>query len=431
MKGRENAKDGQLTGSERKASPLGAIATAIRDGVARPVLLSIAILLGLFEGADIGSMGLTLSRLSRVLHLDPSQAGICASASLVGLALGASAGGRWADVRGRRVVMITSIILLGGFSVATAYAWSFESLLVVRLLTGLGIGGLFPCLIAMAGDSATPAFRSTAIGMLMASGPGGGILAGLVAMLDDWRWVFMFGGIGPLVVLPILLRLRLDALESGITGPTRLSISYTLFGGRRATGTLLIWIISFCTAFIGYIMINWLPSLVLLLGMSERQSHFAAILYSSGGILGNLIAGRLVDRGLAPRAYVAGYTGAALCIVCLASIHISVASLPIVFAAGMSIIGVQLVTLSLAPIFYPTEVRTTGIGAVVASGRLGSVFGPLVAGQMLHVGLSAGRVLFWLVPTLGLALILALLFTVVFARRPIEPPQTASAMFTI
>src|SRR5438445_7198197 len=109
---------------------------ATRASLRHPALLGLACLLGLFEGADLAAMGPTLSRLSRLLHLDPAQAGLCASASLFGLVIGSTVGGRLADLYGRRVILLVSSLLLGVFSVATALSWDFHSLLTIRLLAG-------------------------------------------------------------------------------------------------------------------------------------------------------------------------------------------------------------------------------------------------------------------------------------------------------
>ncbi|MNR05428.1 putative niacin/nicotinamide transporter NaiP [compost metagenome] len=63
------------------------------------------------------------------------------------------------------------------------------------------------------------------------------------------------------------------------------------------------------------------------------------------------------------------------------------------FTAGFFSIGGQLVLYALAPRLYPTAIRGTGVGAAVAIGRLGSMSGPLLAGQMLASGSGAATVL--------------------------------------
>ena len=80
------------------------------------------------------------------------------------------------------------------------------------------------------------------------------------------------------------------------------------------------------------------------------------------------------------------------------------------FVAGLFATGGQSVLYALAPLFYRTEIRATGVGTAVAIGRLGAMSGPLLAGKMLALGtgtvgvmaasapgiLLAGVAVFWL-----------------------------------
>jgi AAHS family 3-hydroxyphenylpropionic acid transporter len=66
--------------------------------------------------------------------------------------------------------------------------------------------------------------------------------------------------------------------------------------------------------------------------------------------------------------------------------------------AGFLVLGASYALYSLAPGYYPPAERGAGLGAAVAVGRLGSIAGPLLAGQMLAGGASADRVLSTMVP---------------------------------
>ncbi|SEJ80407.1 MFS transporter, AAHS family, 3-hydroxyphenylpropionic acid transporter [Sphingobium sp. AP50] len=388
------------------------VAGVITSRLKAPRLLFFAVILGIFEGTDIASMGMTLSRISRALDLNPTQSGLCASASMAGLMVGALIGGRLADIRGRRSVMISSIALMGVFSIATALSWSFTSLFAFRLCTGLGMGGLMPLLIAMANDSAHSSFRSTAISIVLASGPIGGFVAALVAAHPDWRMLFLFGGIGPMLVMPLVLAyLPVAIFDPGtrLSAPKRRSsLVRTYFADGRTSGTLLIWAIAFATAIVVFVTLNWLPSLLVRQGISEAQTSKVMLAFSLGGIIGNIVAGVMMDRGSSAALYALGYIGAGLC---LSGIAIAPAGAGIyVLAAGINffILGALLVTYSLAPIHYPVNVRASGIGGMIAAGRLGSVFGPVLAGQLLQAGFAPQTVLLALLPALGVSLVFGL-----------------------
>ncbi len=382
--------------------------------VQRPMLLAFSIILGTFEGADIASIGLALSRISRDLGLDPAQGGMCAAASMFGLMIGAIVGGRLADVHGRKPVLIVSMLLLGLCAFGTAHAWDYHSLLTLRFLAGLGMGGLMPVLIAAAGDSASAGFRATAISMLMASGGVGAACAGIVAIHPDWRMIFYFGALGPLVMLPVLIFGLKDTGEQAERGdealPVKMPFATVLFGEGRAPGSILIWVTAFATALVSYVLINWLPSLLIRQGVSEQASHSAMITYSIGAIAGNLIAGMAMDRGAARAIYWCGYLGASCCMFSLTLGIDGPGLYALTFGINFFMLAAQLATFSLTSVYYPVPVRAGGIGAMVCAGRLGSVIGPLAVGQLLNAGLEASDVLIGLIPACLIALILGLSF---------------------
>ncbi|MCB1476768.1 MAG: MFS transporter [Rhodobiaceae bacterium] len=386
-----------------------------------PMPFAFTAILGTFEGVDIASVGLAMSRMTNDLGLDAAQGGYCASASMLGLTVGAAFGGRLADIFGRRLMMFVSIMLLGLFSIASAHAWDFQSMFIARFCTGLGLGGLMPILIALAGASAQPHFRSTAISILMASGGIGSALAAIVSLHPDWRTVFYFGGAGPVILIPLMLAfLPAAATDCDISrheGASRISLSEALFGSGRLPGTLLAWSLAFLISLVSYIMINWLPTLLIQTGATAAQSNLAMMLYSVGVIVGNIVSGAIVDRGSPRAAYLIGYLGASACIAGLALGVAGAALYPLAGATAFFIFGAQLVTFSLTPMLYPAVVRATGIGAMVAAGRSGSVIGPLMVGLLLHSGLSASAVLLGLIPIcllspmLGIALVRSLSVT--------------------
>lgn len=70
------------------------------------------------------------------------------------------------------------------------------------------------------------------------------------------------------------------------------------------------------------------------------------------------------------------------------AIHATVPAAVVVFCAGFSIVGGQIAANALAANYYPTPIRSTGVGWALGVGRIGSIVGPLVVGVLLsrHVG---------------------------------------------
>jgi AAHS family 3-hydroxyphenylpropionic acid transporter len=369
-------------------------------------------LVALFEGLDIQSMGVAAPRVAPLFHLGPAAMGFVLSASTLGLMVGAGIGGWISDVVSRRSVLLFSMAALGVFSSGTSLATSYHELLAMRLLAGFGLGGVFPNLIAITSEVSPPRYRTTALGLVYCGMPLGGAAAAFLvgqAAPTDWSIVFRVGGLGPIVLIPLIFTLipayRSDALSEQSARQAGEVIGNRfgrLFADRAAT-TLLLWISYFFTLFAIYLLLNWLPSMLVSKGLSKPEAAHAALILNLGAVLASLILGRLVDQGRIGLILCATYTGM---IASLVGLILATGNglYWAAFAAGAFVIGGQLVLYALGPMAYPTEIRGTGVGAAVAAGRAGSVLGPLLAGFVLAQGFSPDSVPKIAIPGLVLAL---------------------------
>lgn len=372
-----------------------------------PKLLWLAMALSLFEGIDVAAMGLTLSNLSRKLALSATEAGYCASASLFGLLIGATVGGRLSDRIGRRAILAISVTLLGVFTIATAFAWNFEALLIIRFLAGLGMGGLVPLLIMLARDAAALTFQATAIGLASMCQPIGAIVVSVIAILFAWEWVYYIGGLGPLLLLPVLFHRSVGvATTAGAVPETPQSMTSVLFGGGRAAGTLMLWGISFIAALVTYFFLNWLPSLLEAQGFSPRSGRIAFLIYCVGGVAGVLLAGQVIDRigGLA--ACVFFPMSAIVGVAALAFVPPGIETYFVVLWMAVTGTATSFTTFALAPDYYSASGRSTGVGTMVSVGRAGGVTSPLLVGVLLDAGVAASQVFLILIPFLAVAIAL-------------------------
>lgn len=382
--------------------------------------LGLCFLVAVLEGIDLQSTGVAAPRMAREFGLSVSQLGLAFSAGMLGLLPGAMIGGRLADRLGRKRILIVSMAVFGIFSIATAQVWSFESLLVARLLTGIGLGGAMPNLIALSSEAVAPRNRNTAVSVMYCGMPLGGALAALIGVLSAdngaWRHIFYVGGAAPLIVIPLLIALlseskafASEAQDASATDRPLLSTREALFGEGRAAATIGIWISFFCTLIVLYFLLNWLPSLMVSRGMSRSQAGVAQIFFNVGSVIGVLGIGLLLDRfrqTLCVTAIYACIVGALIALSQVGSIEtLSVA----VLFAGMGVVGAQSMLYALSAASYPTSVRGTGVGAAVAVGRIGSIVGPVAAGQLLSMGKSSALVIGASVPVTVIAAITALL----------------------
>lgn len=370
----------------------------------------ICFIVALIEGLDLQSAGIAAAGIRAAFNLEPSMMGWMFSASIIGLLPGAFLGGYIADRIGRKKVLIAAVVLFGIFSLWTAYTSSLSGLLAARFLTGLGLGAALPNLIALCAEAVEERQRSTAISIMYCGVPLGGAAAAVIGMLagEAWQWVFIIGGVAPLAIAPLMLWLLPESSafhqqQQGQTTQSRPSTVAALCGDGRTSVTLSLWVSYFFTLTVMYMLLNWLPSLLLELGFSKPQAGMVQMVFNIGGALGSLMGGVLLDRFQRTPVVLCIYLGLLLA---LAGIGFStnLASMATAgFAAGVFVMAAQLVLYALAPAYYPTQVRATGVGAAVAVGRLGSVSGPLAAGHILAAGAGTAGVLMAAAPGLLVA----------------------------
>lgn len=381
------------------------------DNPSRRTTLTIALcfIVALIEGFDLQAAGTAAAGLRQTFALDPKMLGWVFSAGIGGLLPGAFFGGWIADRIGRKKILIGAVLLFGVFSLGTAYVGSFSSLLLARFMTGLGLGAALPNLIALCAEAVGEQRRGTAISIMYAGVPLGGALAAVVAMLftEHWQATFIIGGLVPLLVVPLMLALLPESTafrqQQGGGAAARTSTGQALFGEGRGRTTLALWLSYFFTLTVMYMLLNWLPSLLLEQGFSKPQAGLVQMLFNIGGALGSLLGGLLLDRCNGIKVVLFVYAGL---LAALAGVGLSVGMVPMAvagFAAGLFVMAAQLVLYALAPPSYPTSVRATGVGAAVAIGRLGSVAGPLAAGQILAAGAGTSGVLLATSPGLVIA----------------------------
>jgi AAHS family 3-hydroxyphenylpropionic acid transporter len=378
---------------------------------AAPWTLALCFLAALAEGFDIQSVGVAAPRLAPALALAREQLGPVFSASLIGLLAGALTFGRVADRVGRKWVLIASLTVFGLFSAATALAWDLDSLLAIRVLAGLGLGGAMPNLLALAAEAVGEDRRARVVTLVAAGFPFGGALAGAIAATLGWRDIFLVGAAAPLAMAPLMAFVLpesssfLAARRSpGVAATARSDYPWILFGPSRALTTGLLWIASFLATLTLYLLLNWLPILMGDKGVSKPEASLISLLFNLGGAFGVLALGALLDR--ARRAWIlAGwYVALAVCLVALAGAGADMLSAGAAgFAAGVFVVSASVSLNGLAPCFYPVVMRGAGVGATVAVGRSGGIVGPLLAAALLGAGVGASGVLLVLAPLAAVA----------------------------
>lgn len=372
------------------------------------VTVAICFLVAVVEGFDIQAIGVAAPRLAPELGLTSGALGMIFSFGNVGFVVGAILGGWLADRIGRRPVFIGAVFMFGLFTLLTTLTTTFYPLFAVRFLAGMNFGAALPIMMAMAAEVTKPERRALTASMMFCGMPFGGGLSALLTQTFppdfDWRLLFYIGGVIPIALVPLLWWLLPETLKpSANAGERRVSTFEALFGGGRATATLLLWATFLPTLIILYLILNWLPTLVAAIGIDVAVAPQASLAFNFASIAGALIIGRLVDRFDARWPVTLAYVGLVISLIALSRSDGITAILILSGAAGFFLLGANYALYGVAPVFYDSGIRGTGSGASIAVGRIGAIVGPALAGMLLSSGLPASGVVAYMIPVAAVA----------------------------
>jgi AAHS family 4-hydroxybenzoate transporter-like MFS transporter len=390
------------------------------------LLLTCAAVLFL-DGFDTTAIGYVAPSLAREWGLSKGALGPVFSAGLFGLMIGALLFGPLADRIGRKKIIIFSTLAFGIGTLVTAFVHDVNTLLAIRFLTGLGLGGAMPNTIALTSEFSPHRRRATMVmvmfcGFSVGAALGGFLAAGLIPYFG-WRSVFVVGGAAPLLLVPFLaLKLpesvrflaltgRADARVAQLLGRVNLNAMFApvtrftvhepqlvgmpvlhLFRSGRTLVTLLLWVVFFMSLLDLYFMSNWLPTVLNDLGASVSAAAAIGSMLQVGGVVATFALGNIIDR-FSFRALALLYFVAVFAVGAIGQLGHSVVFVTLaIFVAGFCIVGGQISANALAAGYYPTSIRSSGVGWALGIGRVGSIVGPLVGGALMTMKWSTGEV---------------------------------------
>ncbi|MFE0752888.1 MFS transporter [Inquilinus sp. NPDC058860] len=383
-------------------------------------VVALCFLVVAIDGFDTAAIGFIAPALKAGWGVTPAQLAPLFGAGLFGLMLGAFLFGPLADRIGRRSVLVLTTLGFGAASLASATAGSIEELTLWRFVTGLGLGGAMPSAITLTAEYCPERRRSSLVTLMFCGFTIGSAVAGLAASqivaAYGWQGLLVLGGVLPIALVPVLwlalpesaryltLRegradriaavLRRIAPAEDFAGVEFVRAAKAkglpilqLFAEGRGAGTLLLWLTFFMSLLVFYLLSSWLPLLITSAGWSLGQASLMAALLATGGTIGAVVIGRLMDRFEPHRVLAASYLAAAAFILLLGSAAASPWLLMLgIFGAGFGVAGSQVGINALAAATYPTASRATGVSWANGVGRTGSILGSMVGGVLLSLG---------------------------------------------
>jgi MFS transporter, AAHS family, 4-hydroxybenzoate transporter len=157
-----------------------------------------------------------------------------------------------------------------------------------------------------------------------------------------------------------------------------------LFTDGRATGTLLLWVPYFMAFLMLVTNSAWSPTLLNAAGLGVGQSGIVMATYNGGSVIGTLIVGWVISVSGPYRVLTVVLALSALAFGAVGFAAPSFGLIALLEGLGGFLLGAGSSGLiALAAVFYPTAIRSSGVGWATAAGRFGSFTGPLVAAVLV------------------------------------------------
>ena len=413
--------------------------------------VAVCVLLSMLDGFDVLVMAFTASSVASDWQLSGSEVGMLLSAGLLGMAIGSLFIAPLADKIGRRTLTLYCLLLCASGMTFASFTQSMWQLAAMRLLTGLGIGGILVCVNVISSEVSSLRWRALSVS-LQSTGYAlgatcGGLLAVWLMSIWGWRSVFFVGGLLSLAVIPLVLafvpesldfllarrpknaleRINKMAARFGHPALNELPVAqaktyqgnavFQLWKPELRRSTLVIWASFFIVMFGFYFIMSWTPKLLVDSGMSTSEGVTGGVLLSIGGIFGSTVIGMLAAR-IALKYVLQGYM--LLSALLLVAFYGFASELSYALALGLFIgffsNGCVGGLYALTPQMYPATVRSTGLGWAIGVGRLGAILSPVVAGVLLDFG--------W--KPLNLYAVFALVFIAAIVVLALLPKSNAS-----
>ncbi len=416
------------------------------------------------DGLDFGAGNVGAPAILRAFGAEKSAMGLVFGWMYTGILLGSIIFGYVGDRFGRRVGAIAGVLTYSLPAIATGFAHSMPQLMLLRFITGLGIGGVIPNAIALVTENSPRRYRATFVILTFVGYSLGGATIAKIASVDipvyGWPVIFFVaGGTGLALTLVLAAFLPESARFLALKRPQSTALRRQmrrlapqlpadpgtryvlradvkretfsvrqLFRGDQKLATPLLWLAYFAESMTFMTLQSWLPVLLVTAGVSQSNASLAVSYGAIGGILTMLALARSLDRW-GPTATVTTAIAAIAALIAMGLPGLSSGTIMILaIAAATCGTGTHNSLNSTVGIFYPTAIRGNGVGYATGMGRFASIIGPTAAGFLLSAKLPLAEMLYLMaapyVVVVFTCIALGRLFRQKFAG---PPPQDVAA----
>ena len=374
----------------------------------------------LADGYDLMVYGSVIPSLMGEWSMSSSVAGLIGSLTLIGGLVGNLLFGVLSDMMGRKRLIIICLTGFSIFTVLCGFAVGVVDFAIYRFTAGIALGGVMPIVVSLISEYAPKSVRSMLVGVACTGFAVGGILVALVGsnIITNfgWQWMFYLGGI-PLLFIPFILKTLPDSLGHYMKKNDRKQILSVLqkidptyqpmsndefiaenaknngvpiadlFKAKRARSTISFWIASFCMLLMVYGLGTWLPQLMVSSGYALKSSLTFLLALNFGAMFGQIGGGLLADKNGSKRVLPIMFTTGAVALVLFGLSFEAIVLYLLAAVAGACTTGGQAVSNAYTSEFYPSHMRSTGVGWTIGIGRFGAIVGPMIGGFVLDSSL--------------------------------------------
>lgn len=385
-------------------------------------IVAVMVLLNGYDGYDVLAMAFAAPLVGAEWGIGADTIGWLISAGLIGMMAGSLFIAPFADVIGRRKLILIAMFVDGAGLLGSALAGGVWELAFWRVVTGLGIGAMLASVASMTAEFANARQRSLCVSIMAIGYPAGGVLGGmaaaaLVGATGDWRPVFWFGFAVTAVTFPILLLLpesleflvgkrpknalekinkllprlgmaTVEQMPEPVPGEADVKL-YKVLLANHGRSLFLITATYFLFAATLYFPLQWMTYMLTESGLSAEMGINGSALMNGGGVLGGILFGFIAGRWGGLRNTVPAFMALSVIAIVVFGFMPNLTLMLVLGAViGFGLIGTVSGLYSTYPVIFPPTVRTTGSGIVIGVGRIGGIISPVIAGYMINADVA-------------------------------------------